>query len=294
MKKFDVIATNPPFQNREKRKRTPHKIWIEFTVAAFEKWLKPEELLLQISPASFSSPSNKVLPLMRSHKTELLDFNASKWFPKVGSTFAWYAIRNKKPDGNTVVNSEGNIFSIKLDEKVLWLPTDLSEEGFAVHRKVMWETANKLGVSHDYVSCHNKTLGDTLSKTKTSYHKNPVFHTNVQTWYTSLRLDWAGTKKVMWTRSGYTKPFYDNGTLGGTDMVYYVPVRTDAEGQHLAHNLNLPLFRYIFSTARWSGFGNEKVFDNLPRVPSDHSYTHEEICNYYKLTLQEANHVKSW
>ena len=37
----------------------------------------------------------------------------------------------------------------------------------------------------------------------------------------------------MWTRSGYTKIFYDKGTMGITDMGYYVLVDSDSEGEIL-------------------------------------------------------------
>lgn len=50
------------------------------------------------------------------------------------------------------------------------------------------------------------------------------FHTNNITWWSSRRQEWAPKPKVMWTHSGYTKPFFDNGVNGGTDMAYYVLV----------------------------------------------------------------------
>ena len=39
--KFDVVATNPPFQDYKNKKKTQHKLWIDFTRCAFDKWLKP-------------------------------------------------------------------------------------------------------------------------------------------------------------------------------------------------------------------------------------------------------------
>ena len=32
---FDVVATNPPFQDYTNRKKTQHKLWINFTKEAF-------------------------------------------------------------------------------------------------------------------------------------------------------------------------------------------------------------------------------------------------------------------
>jgi hypothetical protein len=72
--KFDVILTNPPFQDSVNRKKTPHKLWIDFTLAVFDRLLKPGGSLVQVSPASFSSPSNVVLGLMEENQTRVLRF----------------------------------------------------------------------------------------------------------------------------------------------------------------------------------------------------------------------------
>lgn len=98
----------------------------------------------------------------------------------------------------------------------------------------------------------------------------------------------------MWTRSGYTKPFFDPGLLGGTDMAYYVLTESQAEGENLAHNLNLALIRYIFDTARWSGFGNERVFSALPDLPRDRQLDDLELFALFNLTQVEIEYVKSY
>ena len=289
---FDVVLTNPPFQNRTARGRTPHKLWIEFTRAALEQFLKPGGLLLQISPASFQSPSSKVLRLMCRLDTELIDFDVAQYFPGVNSSFAYYAIRNRPRRKDTMIAKDGRRFRTNLYESVAWLPTDLGEEALSIHRKVMWGPAEHLEVQHDYVTCHNIRLGETLSKSRTTEFCHPVFHTNTQTWYSSVQQDFARLPKIMWTRSGYTKPFFDSGILGATDMAYFVVVDTAEHGRNLAHNLNLPLFRYIFRTAKWSGFGNELVFEGLPALPLDRTLTHGELCELFGLTEGEVEYVE--
>ena len=64
----------------------------------------------------------------------------------------------------------------------------------------------------------------------------------------------------MWTRSGYTKPFYDDGRYGGTDMIYYVLVDSESDGLNLLHNLQSKLMQYILKTAKWSGLVMKKCF----------------------------------
>lgn len=295
--KFDVILTNPPFQHSTRRGKTPHKLWIDFTRAVFSRFLADGGLLCQVSPSSFRSPNSVVLDLMKEHLTPLLRFDTDEHFPTVGSTFADYQIWKKPNDGSpTHVLVNGDSFDLILDDEVAYLPNDLTAEGLSVHRKVIFHPPEKLDVRWDYVTCHNIRLKDpnsTLSRTPTPAHPYKVFHTNAQIWWTSLLQDFAPKRKVMWTRSGYTKPFYDPGTMGGTDMVYYVLVETDAEGINLAHNLNLALMRYIYATAKWSGFGNERVFASLPNLPRDRTLTDDALFALFSLTPTEVVHVRA-
>ena len=111
-------------------------------------------------------------------------------------------------------------------------------------------------------------------------------------WYSRVRQDWGNSKKVMWTRSGYTKPFYDDGVYGGTDMIYYITVNSDTEGENLEHNLKSKLLTYILKTAKWSGFGNEKVFCGLPLLSTHAKMTDAEIYSQFNLTQEEITYVE--
>lgn len=295
--KFDTIVSNPPFQDRDSRGRTPHKLWIDFTKKELDSWLVDGGMLYQISPSSFMSPSNKILTYMKEYDTKYINFSISPFFPNVGSSFASYIIcRNKINNATKIVNEQGEEFSLKLNDKLFYLPVDLGKHALSIHKKVIFDTVKKLDVRHDYVTCHNvrlKETNPTLSKTKTSKHVLPVFHTNRQQWWSSVKNPYTDNKKVMWTRSGYTKPFYDDGVLGGTDMVYYVVVSNKKQGEALAHNMNSKLMQYIYKTARWSGFGNERVFENFPELPLDRKLSDDEICKFFKLTKEEVDYVNN-
>lgn len=295
--KFDVILTNPPFQDSVNRKKTPHKLWIDFTLAVFDRLLTEGGSLIQVSPASFSSPSNVVLSLMEENQTNVLRFENEHHFPDVASTFSDYWIKKKEndPTPTTVIKGD-ETFDIELDKSMLYLPNDLGRLSMSIHGKVMFTPRTRLGVQWDYVACHNIRRYDknpTLVEVETPEHPYPIFHTNRSTWWSSIRQDWAGALKVMWTRSGYTKPFYDPGELGGTDMVYYVPVETEEQGRVLAHNLNTELMQYIYKTAKWSGFGNERVFSRLPALPRFEALTDEEMFAFFELTEEEAAYVRA-
>ena len=75
-------------------------------------------------------------------------------------------------------------------------------------------------------------------------------------------------------------------------MAYYVVVSDTESGENLAHNLNSLLMQYIFKTAKWSGFGNEKVFCSLPKLPIDRKMSDEDIFDYFNITEQEREYVR--
>lgn len=293
---FDVVVANPPFQDSTNKKKTQHKLWINFTQKAFDEWLKPGGVLLQVSPSSFLSPSNKILKLFQNKDVRFLRLDTKTFFPKIGSTFADYMVYNSPNAGKTEIITEQGKFEQMIDSSVFYLPIDICEESLSVHRKVIFDTPDKLDVRYDYVTCHNVQIhrNDVISKTETPDHIHPIMHTNSQVWYSRVRQDWANKKKVMWSRSGYTKPVYDDGILGGTDMIYYVLVNSQTDGHNLVNNLQTKLFQYILKTAKWCGFGNEQVFCALPNLPTDHRMTDGEIFSLFGLTDSEVSYVEKY
>ena len=296
--KFDLILTNPPFQDKVNRKKTPHKLWIDFTLSVFSRLIKPGGSLVQVSPASYASPSNRVLSLMGEHQTHVLRVGTEHHFPEVGSTFSDYWIEKSPNDERTTrVITNQDDFSIELNSEIFYLPNDISKYSLSIHQKVMFANLPRLTVEWDYVSAHNIRRYDpipSLVETQDETHPYPVFHTNRSTWYSSIRQEWADHLKVMWTRSGYTLPFFDSGELGGTDMVYFTRVASHDEGKALAANMNSKLMKYIYRTAKWSGFGNERVFAALPDLPRERPMSDVELFDYFDLTREEMNYVEQF
>lgn len=293
--KFDLVITNPPFQDSLRRNKTPHKLWIDFTLHSFDNLLVENGNLVQVSPSSFASPSNKVLELMVQNTTNVLRTGTSHHFRDIGSTFSDYWITKKINEGEkTQIITEDSKFSFLLSREISYLPNDFSKYAISIHKKVMFSRLPKLRVEWDYVTAHNIRRYDalpSLSEIKTKTHIYPVFHTNRSTWWSVHRQGWADSMKVMWTRSGYTKPFFDPGELGGTDMVYFVRVKNVEHGLKLEKILNSKLFTYIFKSARWSGFGNERVFTLLPEVVIDAEVTDQAIFDFFGLTAKEVEYV---
>jgi hypothetical protein len=291
--KFDGIMVNPPFQDSEKRNKTPHKLWIDFTKKTFKDWLKDDGLLLQISPCSFSSPSSKILELFKQKTVKHLFLNEEHYFPNINSSISWYIVQNSISQTN--LTNINDTHSIQINSELLYLPNPLTIQSLTIHKKIMFDTILKQKVERDYVTAHNiliKKPNPTLSKIKTPTHIYPLLHTNKQIWYSSIKQSFLDKKKIMWSRSGYTKPIYDNGTLGITDLSYYILVSNDEEGSNLLNNLNTKVFKYILKTAKWSGFGNDKVFYNLPKLPNQ-KLTDDEMFNLFSISPSEQLYIEN-
>ena len=50
--------------------------------------------------------------------------------------------------------------------------------------------------------------------------------------------------------------------------------------------------RYIFKTAKWSGFDNEKVFCRLPNIPTDRRMSDDDMFDHFNITEQEREYVR--
>lgn len=296
--KFDVILTNPPFQDTRKRGRTPHKLWIEFTSAALNCWLRDDGWFAQISPSSFRSPNSKVLELMKTYDTHRISFDTRRFFPKIGSTFADYVIQKAQTESfrSVIVDDDGKVDSVSLDLSIRYLPNPCTAIALNVHRKVMFTERNRLPVEWDYVTNHNVRLrkADTLNTARTERHIYPLLHTNRQIWWSSIRQEFSSVPKVMWSRSGTTEPFYDAGELGTTDMGYFVRVAGTLQGNRLVEIFASKLFRYILATARWSGYGNERVFQLLPVVPDEVGTSDNDLFDWFEMDAKEILYVERY
>jgi hypothetical protein len=148
---FSVVATNPPFQDRNNKGKTQHKLWIEFTKKALSSWVKPGGVLAQVSPSSFLSPSSKVLGLFKELNLRYLNLTVDAYFPGVGSSFASYIVENSKYDGRktSIVGSDGNI-RVCVGPKTTYLPSDFCAKSVSIHKKVMWSGLDPFEVGYDY------------------------------------------------------------------------------------------------------------------------------------------------
>ena len=296
------VVGNPPFMDVTKRGKTQHKLWIDFTKKMFHEILPQDGQLGWVTPSSFLSPSNKIFSIFKENNTVYVSFDTNEYFRKEnnepGIAMAHYVIEKNCNSKIARITKDSTNFEMTIDENTLYLPNDINKHSISIHQKTLLAGRQTYKTECDYVTCHNVQLTRVkvdcpISKTRTERHIYPIMHTNPQTWYSSVKQDCFEKKKVMWTRSGNTLPMYNDGDLGITDMCYYIEVADETQGRTLEHNLNLNLFKYLFRTAKWSGFGNEKIFNMIPVVP-DRKLTDAEMYAHFDLDENETEYIENF
>jgi len=278
--KFDVIVGNPPYQgSNDKGTAQPksHNLWSKFIDKSINL-VKDNGYVSFVTPDSWMSANSQLLIKFKEQSLSWVNTNVGKYF-NVGSSFtAWSLQKNNK---GTTCEIDG--LPVQID-KLNYLPRDF-HNSYPIHNKVINSNFSKLKVCGD-TTCHSDHKHKKLSDNKDAVYKYKTHHTNAQTKFSKLKSKDFDKKKVLWSLSGYFKPFYDPGTIGTTEICQYVLVNNDIEGKNVLSYLNSKIYQYIITTGKWSGFLNGRVIEGLPELPNK-NYTDQDLYKLFNLTADE-------
>ena len=123
----------------------------------------------------------------------------------------------------------------------------------------------------------------------------PIQATGVQVVYSSKKCKNQNDKKVLMSRSGYLKPFYDNGILGVGGHCLACLVKDEYEGNKIIQLLNSKLYTFYIETNKWSGFHNKKVLQDLPNIVNEIEHINDKnIYRYFEITEKEQQNLNLW
>jgi hypothetical protein len=131
-----------------------------------------------------------------------------------------------------------------------------------------------------------------LSDTSDAVFKYKTWHTNAQIRFSKIKSKDFDKNKIIWTLSGYFKPFYDNGTFGTTEVCQYIVVTDQVEADQILSYLNSKLYNFLISTGKWSGFLNGKLLCSLPKL-ANKTWTDNALYKHFGLTQEEINYVEA-
>ena len=283
--KFDVIVGNPPYQgNNDKGTKQPksHNLWSKFAEKGVEL-LNPNGFIAFVTPDSWMSPNSQLLKLFKDNSLIWVDTEVGKYFT-VGSSFtAWCVKKNKNTQTAVIDGLEVDI------TKLQYLPRNFAKT-FPIHDKVINSTHPKLDILCD-TSCHSDYKHNNFADIQDATYKYVTFHTNAQTKFCKKQSKDFLKSKIIWTTSGYFKPFFSAGNLGTSEVCQYI-LADSAEAQDILSYLDSKLYKFIINTGKWSGFLNGKVLASLPKL-TNKIWTDQELYKHFSLTQDEINYVEA-
>lgn len=281
--KFSIIAGNPPFSDfNDISSKMP--LWCEFSTTSYSL-LEKNGIIGFITPSSWMSPKNSLFELMKKGNLKSVSCNISHYFPDVSSTFTYWILQKSVYDGSTKFND----LIINLND-CPYLVEDTNS--LSIHQKVMFAKNKKLKIKADgKASSADKS---NISNNKTDLFPYEIFHTNAITFWCKKQPKDLTKSKVIFTTSGYLKPFYDEGKIGVSECSRYCLVKNKQEGIRLVSILSSKLFQYIVTTAKWSGYINGTVLTLLPALDLTETWSDENLYTYFKLTDEEIKEVEKY
>lgn len=286
-KKFDVVLGNPPYQgtNQKEGKSQPksHNLWSKF-VAKGTDLLEEDGFMAFVTPDSWMSYDSKVMKVFKEHSLSWVSTDVAKYFD-VGSSFTAWILQNNKSSNTALIDG------INVDiSNLMYLPRNF-EQTYPIHNKVINSNHEKLE-ARTSTTCHSDYKQGNLSDQKTKTHKYDTFHTNAQSKFSNKMMEDFDKPKVVWTTSGYFKPFFHKGGLNTTEVCQYVVVKTQKEAKHLMSLLDSKLYKFIINTGKWSGFLNGKVIKLLPRL-EDKIWSDADLYKHFGLTSAEIEYIEA-
>jgi hypothetical protein len=319
---FDAVIGNPPYQAVSENgvsKGGGNNLYTKFIYYA-DKTLNQNGYILFINPPTYFGPgrsNNKndmnlrkdVLNKYYYHHVNLEE--CAKHF-NVGSKFIYYLIQKNSEYKNNAIEVvckyNNTVYKTNLNQNLLirdYLPYLLTNESLNILDKIKNDENDKLAIFHspDNRSDKKHVLNKNKKETNEEYNKRateneyiyPMQATSVQVVYSSKKCKNQNNKKVLMSRSGYLKPFYDNGIIGVGGDCFACLVKDETEGEKIIELLNSKLYKFYIETNKWSGFHNKEVLQDLPNIVNelDDEFSDENIYGYFKITNEEIKLIES-
>lgn len=277
--KFDVIVGNPPYQNSTDS--GSEALWIKFIL----KSSKISNKILFVTPKSWCNLSTDSYnsTLFNIFKSRLSYANISNnikkdYFKGIGSTFSYFLLIEERNDNHFIIESDSGSFKLSYD-LVKWIPSNLDLITLSILNKTLWSDSEKLKGSFNEITGYRKggkhihSNGvHKVSNTSAQYSKNKWIYTNNPQEIMNL-------PKVIFSDSGYNKPYYDSGSinLGHHSRAFFV--KNESEANDLINFLESNLVKFLIKTKVDSGIsvGFESIAKYIPSNYKDINLSQEEI-----------------
>lgn len=290
--KFDLIVANPPFAKLQEngiRASKNHNLIKDFLRKSLSL-LKEDGYLLFITPDNWMSFNRDTLITeITSLQIIHLDIHsAKKYFKKIGSSFTWYVIQNKKfyKDINiSGVWKKENYTSTVKSEIRRYLPLYYT----STIQKILHKTLNNENLSKFKVLTtsylHRFTKKQYLSDNKDNVYKFKLIHTPTKVVWSSKPHKFQEGYKVFISTTNKYSTFVDN--CGMTQSIAFIMCDSLEEAENTKTILDHPLYKFLNDIHRYGNFNNIKILQHFP-IPRDS----KDIYESFGITQEEMSLIK--
>lgn len=304
-KKFDLYATNPPFQKADKSGRDNDNLWPKFLELGHHITAS-NGYKVMVTPGSWASlgtndqnPGSKDRKkYFDTKKVDVVDFTIGEHFD-VGSTFTGYVIQQAKASAThkTKLVFKDNVVEGKFSDYPcfsLWYSNSefidiVKQFRTSKHYDIIMEDPY-----HTARAAMPKKLSDGIyHKHQSADHPYRAYHTNAQTHlYSNFKNSFHNQWKAVFSYSGSWKVEVTND-CSLTDASMCILCDTEQEALSVQSVLQSEPIKFLIDKVfRWGGYYNGLFIRWIPALATDKVYTNEEV--YQALfTTQQADLIKS-
>lgn len=229
VEKFDILISNPPYQEQKEGNKKTQAIW-HFFVEKYFNILSENGYLSMIHPSTWRNADGifkNVQKLIKSKQLlyleihDLIDgvknFNAQ-------TTYDWYCLKNCKNNNfiSKIRTFDGDIENVDISD-MEFIPSRM----YNIFNKVIAKKEEeKVEILHSYSAY--ETRKNYISKDKKDGFKYPCVYTitkgkKINLWWSNEKNEHFDIPKVIWSNGSATEPIIDeNGDYGLTQFAYAI------------------------------------------------------------------------
>jgi len=280
--KWDLIVANPPYSGGGNKNRSLSNEFIELAISL----LNEKGYLCFITPnnwMTYNNDNTTLKALLSEGSFVVIDNDAKKYFPSVGSSFA--IIVWQKGVYNNTTKIVNNYLIKDVQEKVIlpptlkFVPLYISQPILDVVDKIIQTPENKFRYRCDL---HNFTQKERLSDIKDDKFKYETIHTPRKTRYACIKQDIYDKWVIIVPLSTYFVP-YILKNVNTTQSVGYFAFDTKKQAQEYLKNISQTCFKVIIHLTRYGNFNNLMVLKHL-RFDNKPEFNEKEMAELLKLS----------
>jgi hypothetical protein len=259
---WDLVVANPPYSGGANKNKSISNSFIVQSINI----LKNKGFLCFITPNNWMTynNNNKTLKkLLEEGSFLVIDNDAKKFFPKVGSSFTIFIWQKGVFNNKTKVYNNYLIkdtrSEILIPKELKFLPLYISEETISLSLKCIDNKRNSFKYRCDL---HNFTQKTKLNDEKNDTFLYPTIHTKKKLRFSLIKQDIFDKFLIIVPLTTYFIPYKVQG-FNVTQSVGYFEFNTNEEATQMLNLLSKKYIKVIVHLTRYGNFNNLKLLKHL-------------------------------